>query len=190
MCVHRLHPPTAHASHSALALKEPGPWRAGPNYSRGGPQGSRPRASASVKLARSHPCQQLACFLPCTRPPDFALPFRQTSRHSAASGHRTHCTATRAFVTTRTGADVDLPEIRHDMSDDDTTSSPAARSGACVRVPHSEASCDHINSSRAWNVGDCPAPAMFVNCRIKCHEDVLATSGASSRPSATNTDGF
>jgi hypothetical protein len=54
-------------------LKEPGPWRDGRNYPRGGPQGRRPRASASAKLARSHLCQQAACFLPCTRPPDFAL---------------------------------------------------------------------------------------------------------------------
>ena len=85
MCVQRLHQPTAPASRSALALKEPGPWRAGRHYPRGGPQGHRPRASASANLARSHPCQQVACFLPCTRPPDSALPFRPTSRRSAAS---------------------------------------------------------------------------------------------------------
>jgi hypothetical protein len=89
MCVHRLHPPTAPASCSTLALKKPGPCRAGHNHPRGGPQGSQPRTSASAKLEPSHPCQQAACFLPCTRPPDVALSFRQTSRRSAASGHRT-----------------------------------------------------------------------------------------------------
>jgi hypothetical protein len=90
MCVHHLHLPTAQVSLSALALKEPGQLRAGHNYPRGGSQGHRPRASASAKLARSHPCQQTACFLPCTCPPDFALPFRQTSNSSVASGHSTH----------------------------------------------------------------------------------------------------
>jgi hypothetical protein len=73
MCVQRLHLLTAPASRSALALKEPGPWRVGHNYPRGGSQGRRPRASASAKLARSHPCQQAACFLPCSRPPDFVV---------------------------------------------------------------------------------------------------------------------
>jgi hypothetical protein len=71
--VQGLHLPTAPASRSALALKEPGPWRVGRNHPRGGSQGRRPRASASAKLARSHPCQQSACFLPCSRPPDFVV---------------------------------------------------------------------------------------------------------------------
>jgi hypothetical protein len=73
MCVHHLHLPTALASRSALALKEPGQWRVGHNYPRGGSQGRRPRAFVSAKLARSHPCQQAACFLPCSRPPDFVV---------------------------------------------------------------------------------------------------------------------
>jgi hypothetical protein len=90
MCVHRLHPPTAPVSRSALALKEPGQCRAGRNHPRGGPQGSLPRTAASAKLIRSHQCQQEACFLPCTRPPDSSLPFRPTCRRSAASGHHTH----------------------------------------------------------------------------------------------------
>jgi hypothetical protein len=68
------------------------------------------------------------------------------------------------------------------MSDDDTSpaarggdrgsSPPAARGGFGSRAHRSEASREDLDSSRAWLTGDFPAPALFVNCRIKCHEDV------------------
>jgi hypothetical protein len=79
MCVQCLPLLTAPASRSALALKEPGPWRVCRNYSREIPQDRLPRVSASAKLARSHPCQQAACFLPCTRPPDFVASNRSST---------------------------------------------------------------------------------------------------------------
>jgi hypothetical protein len=85
---------------SALALKDSACWlRAGRTFSPGASHSRRPRASASAALARPHPCQQSACFLPCARPPDCVPPSRP--KRSAASGNRTH----RAFVPTCSGTD-------------------------------------------------------------------------------------
>jgi hypothetical protein len=68
------------------------------------------------------------------------------------------------------------------MSDDDASpaarggdrgSSPsAARGGFGSRAHRSEARREDRDSSRAWRAGDFPAPALFVNCGVKCHEDV------------------
>jgi hypothetical protein len=77
-----------------------------------------------------------------------------------------HC----ALALTRTDVDIDLPGILHNMSDDDA--SPAARGGFGSRVHSSEARREDCDSSRACRIGDFPAPALLVNCRVKCHEDV------------------
>ena len=58
------------------------------------------------------------------------------------------------------------------MSDDDTASSPAARGGASTRVHRFEARREDRDTSRAWRAGDFPVLTSFVNCMVKCHEDV------------------
>jgi hypothetical protein len=55
---------------------------------------------------------------------------------------------------------------------DHASSSPAAHGGIDCSTHHSTAHREDSDSSRAWRTGDFPAPARFVNCRVKCHEDV------------------
>jgi hypothetical protein len=78
----------------------------------------------------------------------------------------------RALVLTRNCAGTELPGLRLGMSDDDRGSSPAARGGFGARAHRSEGHRDDRDSSRAWRTADFPVQALFVNCTVKCHEDV------------------
>ena len=73
MGVHRLHLPMAPGILSALVLAglALGMYVHSNFRSRGAITARQPRVPASVILARLHPSQQAASFLPCTRPPDF-----------------------------------------------------------------------------------------------------------------------
>jgi hypothetical protein len=81
MGVPRLHLPMAPGIRSALNLPglAPGVYVRRNFRSRGAITARRPRVPASVILARPHPSQQAASFLPCTRPPDFVASRRSST---------------------------------------------------------------------------------------------------------------
>jgi hypothetical protein len=136
MGVPRLHLPMAPGICSALALGglALGVYVRRNFRSRGAITARRPRAPASVILARPHPSQQ-AAYLPCSRPPDcaFCARPRRPARWSVSSGSHTH----RALVTTRAGTDT-MARHRQDTDEDeiteaDDTAGAATFGGASLR---------------------------------------------------------
>jgi hypothetical protein len=175
----------------------PGPVKPSRNSFHGGKLLSAMRLSSS-HCTRPHPCTVTAAHHPHTRPPDIQarLAYQRSLLNTYSTSDLGRLRAPQrnrprlALALTRSGAGVDLLGIPRDMSDDDAT---AARGGFGSRAHRSDAHCEDRDSSRAWRAGDFPAPALFVNCRVKWSSATrmfLVTSGASFRPLAFNSAGF
>jgi hypothetical protein len=135
---------------------------------------------SSSHCTRPHPCTVTVAHHPHTRPPD--IPARIAHQGSlsntyctsdlcrpslrARQGDQYYARSHHALALTRSCAGVDLPGTRHDMSDDDTVSSPAARGGVGARAHRSEARREDRDTSRALHTGDFPVLALFVNCMV------------------------
>jgi hypothetical protein len=115
----------------------------------GSSHGCNPSAACPSDRHTLHPCVVAACHLIHTRPPDIHVAClayqkslsntycslglrRPRSCNSERQGARSH----RALALTRSGAGVDIPGIRRNMSDDDA--SPATRGGFGSRAHRSE----------------------------------------------------
>jgi hypothetical protein len=164
-------------------------------------------AGLSSYCTRQHPCTVLAAAHHIhTRPPD--IPARLAYQRHLVNTYRTSDLRRprarqgdhrhdhrRALALTRSGTGVDIRGVVRDMSDDErgrdrASSSPAARGGIGSHAHQSEARREDRDSSRAWRAGNFPAPALYSTAGSSATRTFLATSGTSSRPSASSTAGF